>query len=63
MEDWLNSVNGKILSLKAYDEEELMKLEKKYEYNWVAIVNKWDALDDIKENVQQTARTISRMSW
>ena len=63
MEDWLNSVNDKILSLKGYDEEELMELERKYEYNWIAIVDKWDALDDIKENVQQTARTISRMSF
>jgi hypothetical protein len=63
LEDWLNSVNDKILSLKEYDEEKLVKLEQKYEYNWTAIVDKWDALDDIKENVQQTARTISRMSF
>ncbi|HHU69007.1 MAG TPA: non-ribosomal peptide synthetase module, partial [Thermoanaerobacterales bacterium] len=63
MEDWLNSVNDMILSLKGHNEEELMELEKKYEYNWIAIVDKWDALDDIKENVQQTARTISRMSF
>lgn len=63
MEDWLNSVNDKILSLKGYDEEELMELERKYEYNWIAVIEKWDALDDIKENVQQTARTISRMSF
>ncbi len=63
MEDWLNSVNDMILSLKGYNEEKLMELETKYEYNWIAIVDKWDALDDIKENVQQTARTISRMSF
>lgn len=63
MEDWLNSVNDKILSLASYDEEELRELERKYEYNWIAIIDKWDALDDIKENVQQTARTISRMSF
>lgn len=63
MEDWLNSVNDKILSLKGYGEEKLMELEKKYEYNWIAVVDKWDALDDIKENVQQTARTVSRMSF
>ncbi len=63
MDDWLNSVNDKLLSLKDYDREKLMELEKKYEYNWMAIIDKWDALDDIKENVQQTARTISRMSF
>ncbi|NLJ78486.1 MAG: non-ribosomal peptide synthetase module [Tissierellia bacterium] len=63
MEDWLNSVNDKVLGLKGRGEEELLKLEEKYEYNWVAIVEKWDALDDIKEDVRQTARTISRMSF
>jgi len=63
MEDWLNSVNDKILSLAGFDEEKLRELEQKYEYNWLAIIDKWDALDDIKENVQQTARTISRMSF
>lgn len=63
MEDWLNSVNDKILSLKGYDEEKLIVLEKKYEYNWMTIIERWDALDDIKDNVQQTARTISRMSF
>ncbi len=61
--DWLNSVNDKVSSLRGYNEEELKELERKYEYNWISIIEKWDALDDIKENVKQTARTISRMSF
>lgn len=61
--DWLNIVNEKILSIKTFNEEKLLELEEKYEYNWIAIIDKWDALDDIKENVAQTARTISRMSF
>ena len=35
MEDWLNSVNDMILSLKGHNEEELMEL-RKVEYNWIA---------------------------
>ena len=61
--DWLNTVNEKVLSIKTFDEEKLLELEERYEYNWIAIIDKWDALDDIKENVAQTARTISRMSF
>lgn len=61
--DWLNTVNEKVLSIKTFDEEKLLELEERYEYNWIAIIDKWDALDDIKENVTQTARTISRMSF
>lgn len=63
VEDWLNSVNGKILSMKDLDEKDLLELEEEHEYNWLGIIEKWDALDDIKENVAQTARTISRMSF
>lgn len=63
IEDWLNSVNDKIISLSSFDKDELRELEQKYEYNWLAIIDKWEALDDIKENVKQTARTKSRMSF
>lgn len=63
MGEWLVSVNERVLALKDYDEEQLVKWEQKYEYNWSAILEKWDAMDDLKENVQQTARTISRMSF
>ncbi len=61
--DWLNAVNEKILSMKDFSEKELLELEERYEYNWIIIIEKWDALDDIKENVAQTARTNSRMSF
>jgi molybdopterin converting factor small subunit len=62
--DWLLGVNERIFALKELDIEELKKFEKEYEYNWVAIVEKWDAMDDLKENVKaQNARTISRLSF
>lgn len=63
IEDWLNSVNDKIISLSSFDKEKLQELEEKYEYNWIAIIDKWEALDDVKDNIKQTARTKSRMSF
>ena len=63
IEDWLNTVNEKLLSIQNFDREKLLELEEKYEYNWIAIIDKWHALDDIKENVNQSARTVSRMSF
>lgn len=64
IEDWLSNVNERIFSLKELESEELKKFENQYEYNWTAIVEKWDAMDDLKENVKaQNARTISRLAF
>lgn len=64
MEEWLENVNERILSLKEYNIDELKELEKEYEYNWIDIIEKWDSLDDLKENVKkQDSRTVSRLSF
>lgn len=63
MGEWLASINERVVALKDYEEEQLAVWDQEYEYNWRAILEKWDAMDDLKENVQQTARTISRMSF
>lgn len=64
MDEWLAKVNERIDSLNEHDEEELKELEKEYEYNWISIIEKWDPLDDLKENVKkQGARTKSRLSF
>ena len=40
----------------------LRQYEKEFSYNWVAIVEKWDAMDDIKETAKrQSGNTISRL--
>lgn len=63
IEEWLEAVNSRVGSLKDHGEENLKILEKDYEYNWIDIVNKWEPLDDLKENVKtQDARTKSRYS-
>lgn len=61
---WLDSINERIESLKGHDPEKLKSICKEQEYNWVAIMEKWEAMDDINEKVKvQDARTISRKSF
>ncbi|MTI67185.1 MAG: non-ribosomal peptide synthetase module [Firmicutes bacterium] len=62
--EWLKSINERIESLKEFDKEELKNLEKDFEYNWISILEKWDAMDDLKENAKsQSGNTISRLSF
>jgi hypothetical protein len=50
--------------IKEMDPEELEKMEQEQEYNWRQVVEKWDALNDLKEKVKtQDARTRSRLSF
>ncbi|MDE5416055.1 DUF6063 family protein [Alkalihalobacterium chitinilyticum] len=64
MSDWLEQVNERLETLQAIGDEELKELEKEYEYNWSAIIEKWSDLDDLKETAKaQTGRTISRLSF
>ncbi|NLV21248.1 MAG: non-ribosomal peptide synthetase module [Syntrophomonadaceae bacterium] len=62
--DWLNRLNERLLVLKEMDPEELEKVEREQEYNWRQVVEKWDALDDLREKVKaQDARTRSRLGF
>lgn len=64
MEDWVREVHDKIQALKEHDEETLKKEEQEFSYNWLQIIEKWDAMDDLKESAKrQTGNTISRMSF
>jgi hypothetical protein len=61
---WLELVQERIDGLKEHDPEELKLYEKQFSYNWSAIVEKWDAMDDIKETAKrQSGNTISRLSF
>ncbi|MBC7958455.1 MAG: non-ribosomal peptide synthetase module [Vallitaleaceae bacterium] len=60
---WLESVNERIEGLKQLGEERLKELEMTFEYNWLGIIKRWDAMDNIKENVvRQTAHSNVRLS-
>lgn len=62
--DWLSSLNQRILSLKEHGDEKLKEMDKNLDYNWSAILEKWEDMDDIKEKVKaQDARTNSRKSF
>lgn len=61
---WLLEVNKRMDSLKEHDEETLKEKEKEYSYRWTALMEKWDALDDVKETAsRQAGNTISRLSF
>ena len=52
------------VTLKEHDEETLKKEEKEFSYNWMQVIEKWDARDDFRESAQRkTGNTISRMSF
>lgn len=60
---WLESVNERIEGLKQLGEERLKEMEMTQEYNWLGIIERWDAMDNIKENVvRQTAHSNVRIS-
>ena len=63
MAEWLKSINQRILSLKEIDLEEMKKMEQSYEYNWKDILEKWDAMDDLKETAKTQTRTITRLAF
>ncbi|MEY8417482.1 DUF6063 family protein [Tissierella praeacuta] len=62
--NWLKAVNNYMMTLEEIDKEELKELEEEHEYNWVKILEEWNALDDLREGVKvQDARTNSRLSF
>lgn len=62
--DWVMKMNERIGYLQSHDEEQLIDLETEFSYNWRAIIDKWEDMDDIKESAKrQTGRTISRFSF
>lgn len=64
VEEWMKLVQERVESLKEHDPEQLKNYEKQFSYNWSAIIEKWDAMDDIKETAKrQSGNTISRLSF
>ncbi len=64
MSYWLETMDMRMESIQRQDEEFLRAKEQELEINWVAISNKWLAMDSVKENVKnQDARTISRIGF
>lgn len=64
LDDWVESMNKRMETLKEHSDEELREVESEFSYNWTSIIEKWDAMDDLKETVKkQSGNTISRLSF
>lgn len=61
---WLQEVNKRMNSLKEHDQATLREKEKEFAYRWTALLEKWEALDDVRETAtRQTGNTLSRISF
>ncbi|RDW16981.1 non-ribosomal peptide synthetase module [Oceanobacillus arenosus] len=64
LDDWVKHINERVNFLQSHEEEDLIAYEKEFSYNWRAIIDKWEDMDDIKETAKkQTGNTISRLSF
>ena len=64
LENWLECIDMRIQALKEHGTEKLQALDAEYEYNWNQLVEKWDAIDDLRESSrQQDGRTNSRLGF
>ncbi|WP_141503243.1 DUF6063 family protein [Paenibacillus luteus] len=64
LDEWAVLVQERMELLKEHSEEELKQYEGEFSYNWSAVIEKWDVMDDIKETAKrQTGNTISRLSF
>lgn len=64
LDEWTELVNERLSLLKQHPEEELKAMEKEFSYHWTALIEKWEAMDDVKETAQrQSGNTISRVSF
>ena len=62
--DWVEEMNERVRYLQSHDEDVLISSEEEFSYNWRAIIDKWEDMDDVKETVaRQSGRTISRLSF
>lgn len=64
IEEWMNLVQQRMNGLKEHSDEELKVLSQEYSYHWADIIEKWEAMDDVKETAKrQSGATISRVSF
>ncbi len=64
MNEWLDLVNIRMETLGQHSPEELQQCAQELQYNWSGILEKWNALNDLKESaVNQKGNTVSRLSF
>ncbi len=61
---WLEQMNQRIEALHRHDEAVLRQMEQAYDFNWVALIQKWEDMDSVKETARkQDSRTNSRVAF
>lgn len=64
MSRWLEEMDQHIEALNRHDEAVLQAREREDNYNWLALIHKWQDMDSIKETAhKQDGRTSSRLSF
>ncbi len=64
LDEWVRAVQERIEVLREHDDETIRSYEKEFSYNWSLIIEKWEAMNDIKESAKkQSGNTISRLSF
>ena len=63
VDEWLRTINERLAIIGQYGDK-LKDLEQETEYNWIGILDKWTALDDINERAKsQKGNTNSRKNF
>ncbi|SMC33473.1 DUF6063 family protein [Sporomusa malonica] len=61
---WLDVLQERLNTLRQHSADDLSRHAEELQYNWLAILEKWDALNDLKESAQsQKGNTVSRLSF
>ena len=64
MNEWLAVIHSRVETLSQHSPEELQGYGSDLQYNWPAILEKWQALNDLKESAtNQKGNTVSRLSF
>lgn len=60
--EWLDEINARMSALMAMEEGYLKKADGIFEYNWSALCEKWDALNEVRDGVKADGRSTSKRS-
>ncbi|MCF8011935.1 MAG: DUF6063 family protein [Clostridiales bacterium] len=64
LEQWMEKIRERVSTLKEHGEETLDQAVQETEWNWKAVIDYWESLDDLKENAKrQDTRQQTRLGF